>query len=88
MNYDVRILKPALKRLEKIPSRAQIKFRYLVQDLKESGPLQTNWPNFSKLGQGKYHCHLTYRYVACWYHEKNALIVEVHYVGSREDAPY
>jgi hypothetical protein len=31
---------------------------------------------------------LTYHYVACWRHEKETIIIEVYYVGSREDAPF
>ncbi len=42
----------------------------------------------NKLGENTYHCHLAYRWVACWRNEKGKMIVEVEYVGSREKAPY
>jgi hypothetical protein len=35
-----------------------------------------------------YHCHLSYRYVACWTWRKKEIVIEVYYVGSRENAPY
>ena len=71
-----------------MPERIQRKFKDLLKDLRQSGPLQPGWPNFSKLGSGQYHCHLTYHWVAAWSHTKNTVIIEVHYAGSRENAPY
>lgn len=35
-----------------------------------------------------HHCHLNYRYVACWTCRRNEIVIEVYYVGSREKAPY
>ncbi len=47
------------------------------------------WNNYSKLGQGQHHCHLTRSYVACWKEvDKEIKILEIYYVGSRENAPY
>lgn len=60
----------------------------LVNDLIEKGPVQKEWPNFSPLGKNTYHCHLSYSWVAVWYCEKDSVVLEVTYVGSREDAPY
>ncbi|WP_288189490.1 hypothetical protein [uncultured Treponema sp.] len=59
-------------------------------DIEEKGPIRTEWKNFSDLGKNKYHCHLNYSYVACWYYDKkaDAYLVEVTYAGSRENAPY
>ena len=31
---------------------------------------------------------LAYHWVACWRNENGSIVVEVYYVGSREDAPY
>lgn len=50
--------------------------------------MQKNWPNYSKLGDSKYHCHLAYSWVACWSYEKGEIKIEVYYAGSRENAPY
>ena len=57
-------------------------------DLSEGGPVQPKYKNFSKLGKGRYHCHLSYHWVACWQSVNGEYIVEVYYVGSRESAPY
>lgn len=86
--YEVKIKKSQLKILFKLPDKIQEKFRLLVQDLIDKGPEQPSWSNYSKLGKEKYHCHLTYSYVACWTCEKQTVKIEVYYVGSRENAPY
>lgn len=86
--YKIRILKKVQKNLRKIPSEVQMLFQALLIDLEEDGPEQPSWPNYSKLGKNKYHCHLNYRYVACWTCENGTLTIEVYYAGSREKAPY
>ena len=63
-------------------------FDELVEDLEKSGPVQTTWPNYGKLGKDTYHCHLNYSFVACWTHKGKTLEIEVYYAGNREDAPY
>lgn len=86
--YDITVKKKALKNIRKLPKDIQIRFAVLLENLKKSGPIQNTWPNYSKLGDNKYHCHLNYHYVACWTYENNTVKVEVYYVGSRENAPY
>ncbi len=86
--YEVRIGAKVLKMIEKLPFRIQQKLANLVLDLRNGGPIQPFWPRFSKLGPGRYHCHLSYSWVACWYSEKGTLRIEVYYAGSRENAPY
>ena len=71
-----------------MPVVEQKKFKGLVNDIRNEGPIQSGWPNFSKLGKSEYHCHISYKWVACWRNEKNTIIVEVYYAGSRENAPY
>jgi mRNA-degrading endonuclease RelE of RelBE toxin-antitoxin system len=88
MKWKVRIKKKQLKNLNKLPLKVQDLFAFLLQDLEFDGPEQPSWKNYSKLGQNKYHCHLNYRYVACWMVEKGTITIEVYYVGSREKAPY
>ncbi len=80
--------KKARKGLDKMPKPMVQKFFILTEQLKEKGPLAPSWPNYSKLGENEYHCHLSYSWVACWRHEGNTLIIEVYYVGSRQNAPY
>ena len=53
-----------------------------------TGPVQPSYRNFSKLGKGRYHCHLSYHWVACRECHNGEYIIEVYYVGSRESAPY
>ncbi len=86
--WSVYIKKKALKDLEKLPEKVQDLFAELKADLEFQGPEQPSWPNYSKLGADKYHCHLNYSYVACWIAEKKAIKIEVYYVGSREKASY
>jgi len=88
VKYSVTIQKKALKDIKKAPARVQRKFDLLVEDLESSGPEQKSWPNYSMLGKVTYHCHLDNHWVACWRHEKDSIVIEVYYAGSREDAPY
>jgi len=86
--YRVMVKKAAMKRIAKAPEAVQLLFDELTDDLTENGPIQTAWPNFSSLGKSRYHCHLAYSWVACWYCEAESIDIEVYYAGSREDAPY
>lgn len=88
MAFNVFLPKKVLKQLDRIPEAVQDTFLALVEDLKAKGPIQHTWPNFSKLGVNKYHCHLSYSWVACWWSEKGTIQIEVTYVGSRQNAPY
>ena len=88
MEYDVLVKKKVLKGLKKLPMWLQKKLGLLVLDLKENGPEQPGWQNYSKLSVDEYHCHLGTSWVACWRHRKKTIIIEVYYVGSREKAPY
>jgi len=63
--YDVLIKKRALKDIEKMPSHIQKKLAVLIDDLRDRGPIRTDWPNYSKLGKDTYHCHLARKWVAC-----------------------
>ena len=88
MSYEVIASKRVIKSILKCPKWIQKKFTELVLDLENTGPMQPKWINFSKLSKDKYHCHLGLSWVTCWKHEKNEIIIEVYYVGSREKAPY
>lgn len=86
--YKVVIGRQARKNLKKLPAEVVQLARMLTNDLEKSGPEQPSWKNYSKLGRNKYHCHLTYHYVACWTNENGTLTIEVYYVGSRQNSPY
>jgi len=86
--YQVVVCKAALKRIQKAPSRVQIRFASLLDDLRNKGPYRSDWPNYSPLGDDRYHCHLGFSWAACWTYSKDILTIEVYYAGSRESAPY
>lgn len=86
--YEILIKNKVLKSIEKMPVLEQKKIVSLVEDLRDYGPIQIKWKNFSQLEKNKYHCHLSRKWVACWEVQKNNLIIEVYYAGSRENAPY
>jgi mRNA-degrading endonuclease RelE of RelBE toxin-antitoxin system len=86
--YRVSIKRKVLRNAQRMPKHVKKELAALIEALQEKGPIQADWSNFSKLGTNQYHCHLTYRWVACWSHTKDTVIVEVYYVGSRENAPY
>jgi mRNA-degrading endonuclease RelE of RelBE toxin-antitoxin system len=89
MAYMVTIKRKALKNLPKLPQNVQERFYVLVKRLEAEGATGGSvFQNYGKLSENKYHCHLTYHYVACWRHEKKTITIEVYYVGSRENAPY
>ena len=86
--YEVIIRKKVLKTIQKMPISIQMKLENLLEDLHAKGPYRSEWPNYSKLRKNEYHCHLSNKWVACWYYEKDTVIIEVYYAGSRENAPY
>jgi mRNA-degrading endonuclease RelE of RelBE toxin-antitoxin system len=86
--YKVRIQKRVEKQIRKLRLIEKKKFVQLLDDLREFGPERKEWKNYSKLSDNEYHCHLSYNWVACWRRRKELLVIEVYYVGSRENAPY
>jgi len=86
--FSVKISKKAIKGIQKMPTKIQERMNVLLKDLRSKGPMRYEWPNFSKLNDNLYHCHLAHKWVACWKHEKQTIIIEVYYAGSRENAPY
>ena len=86
--YSVLVSKRVLRRIERMPESVGKRLAVLVEQLRQRGPVQPAWPNYSKLGPDRYHCHLSRNWVACWYWRKGTVEIEVYYVGSRQDAPY
>ncbi|MCL2809433.1 MAG: hypothetical protein FWD24_05130 [Treponema sp.] len=86
--HTVLVKKKVYKIIEKAPLTVQILFDELVKDLQDKGPIQNKWPNYSKLSENRFHCHLNYSYVVCWYNENDSIQIEVYYAGTREKAPY
>lgn len=89
MSWTVQIKKKTAKRLLRLPKNIREALEALAADIRISGPVRGDWPNYSKLSSGAHHCHLSYSYVAVWIViDNNVKLVEVTYVGSRENAPY
>lgn len=67
-------------------------FLLLLKQLKLNGPFRSDWPNYGKLQDEDYHCHLKKgrpTYVSCWrIISKKHKIIEVYYAGTHENAPY
>ena len=64
----------------------------LIHEIETGGPVRGDWPNYSKLADGRHHCHLKKgnpTYVAVWeVRDKEIKLVEVVYAGTHEKAPY
>jgi hypothetical protein len=56
-SYKVSVRKKAVKNIEKAPEPVRILFDQLMQDLRDTGPVQTEWPHFSELSEKTCHLH-------------------------------
>jgi len=91
MKWRVTIHKAVEKKLAKLPGKVLDALSRLLADIEIWGPVRGNWPNYSKLADGRHHCHLKKgnpTYVAVWNEDKDTITVEVVYVGTHEKAPY
>ncbi|MBI2994541.1 MAG: cytotoxic translational repressor of toxin-antitoxin stability system [Gammaproteobacteria bacterium] len=89
MPWTVKVARKAAKRALQLPERVQILLKTLLVNLETPGPIQHEWPNYSRLADGRYHCHLSYWYVVVWVEAApESKVIEVTYVGGRENAPY
>jgi mRNA-degrading endonuclease RelE of RelBE toxin-antitoxin system len=86
--YEIIIPKRVEKQISKLRINEKKKLVQLLDDLRDLGPERKEWMNYSKLSRTEYHCHLSYHWVACWRKKNNKFVLEVYYVGSRENAPY
>ena len=88
-SWTIKVKKKVGKSIQKLPKNVRVDFESLVADIQALGPIRGDWPNYSKLSDGSHHCHLNYSYVVVWEVVDHEIkIVEVTYVGSRENAPY
>ncbi len=92
MVWTVAYSRKAAKLREKVPERVKSMIDALIIDIRATGPVRGDWPNYSKLSDGLHHCHLKKgqpTYVAVWQIIENKVhIVEIIYVGTHEKAPY
>ena len=65
MRYEVKMRKQCMKNVRKLSQRDKDTLSRLLMDLRDKGPVQPDYMNYSKLGKGEYHCHLSYHWVAC-----------------------
>lgn len=88
--WEVIIKRKVQRKIAKLPDNIIEKALALAIDLRHNGKNPgPKWHNFSAIGGSKYHCHLSYSYVACWeIKDEKICLMEVYYVGSREGAPY
>jgi len=58
MEWTVTLSKKARKNIRLLPKRVRKTLAYLIRELELTGPVKGNWPNYSKLGRARHHCHL------------------------------
>lgn len=69
MMWSVIFGRKAKRDVALLPSRVKKALAVLVADIEQKGPVRGDWPNYSKLGPGRHHCHLKKgktTYVAVW----------------------
>jgi len=96
--WTLKLHAKTIKALPSLPALAGKAFEQLAFDLRASGPVAGNWPNYGKLDKERHHCHLKKgrpTYVAVWRvvsevqeNGEEKRIIEVTYVGTHEKAPY
>lgn len=92
MTWTVKLSRAAEKQKAKLSKPLRQTLYALVADIESGGPIRGDWPNYGKLSDGKYHCHLKKgnpTYVAVWeVKDKKIKLVEGQYIGTHEKAPY
>ena len=69
MVWGVLLTANVRKRLKKLPKSIDEVFQLLLAEMRLSGPVQADWPNYGKLRKDCHHCHLQRgrpTYVAVW----------------------
>ena len=91
MKWTVIFTAKALKQKGQLPGKIRELLFQLAKDVEASGPVRGDWPNYSKLGRNRHHCHLKKghpTYVAVWTEDRSTITVEITYAGTHERAPY
>lgn len=90
--WTVQIPKKVAKQIDKLPQNVRPVLRILLDSIRSEGAVQGVWPNYSKLGKNRHHCHIKKGkpcYVVVWeVKDKTIRLIEVEYVGTHENAPY
>ena len=94
MSWRVEYTSSAKKQIEKLPSNIRDIFYILERELKQEGPEQTEWRNYSKIVNAKdvHHCHLNNnhpRYVVVWkVVEREKKNIEIRFIGPHGSVNY
>ena len=92
MIWTVKIMRRALKQVDKLPVKVRESLADLIRDMELHGPVRGNWSNYSKLSENRHHCHIKKgqpTYVTIWEVTDKAIkLIEVTYAGTHEKAPY
>ena len=92
MIWTVKIMKRALKQVDRLPVKVRETLADLIRDMELHGPVRGNWPNYSRLSENRHHCHIKKgqpTYVTIWeVTDKEIKLIEVIYAGTHEKAPY
>ncbi len=90
--WTVTLSPKADKQRSKLPKAVQNALVTLMVDMEQRGPVRGDWPNYSKLGKTRHHCHIKKGkpcYVVVWEVTATKIqLIEVQYVGTHENAPY
>ena len=90
--WVVKLSRRADKSLDYLSPLVKGALALLISDIEAGGPVRGDWPNYSRLGRWRHHCHLKKgqpTYVAVWEESDTGIrLVEVTYVGTHEKAPY
>jgi len=58
-SWQVDLNKKVARQIQRLPVKtAKENLFALLRDIELHGPVRGNWPNYSKLGQGRHHCHI------------------------------
>ena len=91
MSWTVKLHRKAEKQAAALPRKVLDILFELMKEIRITGPIRGNWPNYGKLTGNRHHCHLKKgkpTYVAVWTEDKESITVEIIYAGTHEKAPY
>ena len=91
MSWKVELHRKAEKQAAALPRKVLDILFELMKEIRITGPIRGNWPNYGKLTGNRHHCHLKKgkpTYVAVWTEDKESITVEIIYAGTHEKAPY
>lgn len=92
MEWTDTLSRKARKNIRLLPKRVRKSLAYLIREIELTGPVKGSWPNYSKLGMARHHCHFKKgnpTYVAVWeVKDKKMCLIEVIYAGTHEKVSY